>query len=116
MPLKKMESTSLVRSLITEEEMDDKVADLSDYSRRDTLVSYTGKMNPTILAAWGMLIVGLEEAYGDETIVAEGLYIYKVNTRAELEDSVVDTLRSDRYWHPEKYADITPDMIQQKEG
>lgn len=111
MALKIMETSSLVRSLISAEDMDSKVSDLADYSRRDTLVQYSGKINPTILSAWSMLLEGLEDAFGEDAIVAEGLAIYKVKTRAELEELVVQNLRSDRYWNPEKYADITEDMI-----
>ncbi len=114
--LKKIESPKLVRTLIDPEQMDEKVAGLSEYSRRDTLVAYTGKINPTILAAWSMLLEGLQEAYGDEAIVAEGLTVFKVKTRAELEDAVVQSLRSDRYWHPAQYADITEDMIEDTES
>lgn len=114
--LKKIESPKLVRTLIDPEQMDEKVADLSEYSRRDTLVAYTGKINPTILAAWSMLLEGLQEAYGDDAIVAEGLSVFKARTRAELEDSVVENVRSDRYWHPDGYADITEDMIEDPES
>lgn len=114
--LKKIESAKLVRTLIDPEQMDEKVADLSEYSRRDTLVAYTGKINPTILAAWSMLLEGLQEAYGDDAIVAEGLSVFKVRTRAELEDSVVENVRSDRYWHPDRYTDITEDMIEDPES
>ena len=114
--LKRIESSKLVRTLIDPEQMDEKVADLSEYSRRDTLVAYSGKINPTILAAWSMLLEGLQEAYGDDAIVAEGLSVFKVRTRAELEDSVVENVRSDRYWHPDEYADITEDMIEDPES
>lgn len=114
--LKRIESAKLVRTLIDPEQMDEKVSDLSEYSRRDTLVAYTGKINPTILAAWSMLLEGLQEAYGDDAIVAEGLSVFKVRTRAELEDSVVENVRSDRYWHPDGYTDITEDMIEDPES
>ena len=114
--LKKIESPKLVRTLIDPEQMDEKVTDLSEYSRRDTLVAYTGKINPTILAAWSMLLEGLQEAYGDDAIVAEGLSVFKARTRAELEDSVVENVRSDRYWHPDRYTDITEDMIEDPES
>jgi hypothetical protein len=109
--LKTMESMSLVRTLITPEEMDEKVKDLSDYSMRETLVSYTGKTTPQVLAAWGLLLMALEDAHPDQ-IVAEGLSIYRVKSRAELEETVVQDLRSMRYWHPERYEDITQDMIE----
>ncbi len=113
--LKRYESTELVRSLIDDEQMDDLVSELSTYYSREQLVNYGGKVNPVILAGWSMLLEGLQDAYGDDAIVAEGLAIYRTKSRAELEETAVSNLRSDRYWHPGKYADITQDMIEVQE-
>ncbi len=113
--LKKYESTELVRSLIDDDQMEHLVSQLSDYYTRDQLVSYAGKVNPEVLAGWSILLEGLQTAYGDEAILAEGFSIYRTKTRAELEETAVNNLRSDRYWHPGNYADITQDMIEVQE-
>jgi hypothetical protein len=109
--LKHLESESLVHSLISPEEMDVKVSELSSYSTTVALVSYSGAVNPDILAGWALLLEGIQLAYGGENVRAEGLNISRVKSRKELEDTVVQNLRSDRYYNPGNYADITSDMI-----
>jgi hypothetical protein len=110
--MKKYPSAESVRLVMSDEEMEKRVSELSHYDHYTTIATYTGEITRDLLIAWGQFSDAVKMRYPEMTIDRD-LSIKRAKDRKELEDLVVSREQQDRYSHPEKYPDITSDEIEE---
>jgi hypothetical protein len=110
--LKQFPSISSVRALLSDEEIADKIGELTDYQKREEIASYRGEVSPITLNALANFLATLQDHYADATM-SRDFSISRLKTYEELVDTVVSNERQNRYYHPEQYADIASDEIKE---
>lgn len=95
-------TTDQVRALISQDELDKLVADVSDYHRTTTLATYDGDVTPDVLTAWATFTRAIVSQHLD-AIVGRDFKITRRLTREELEEVALASQQSQRYYHPENF-------------
>lgn len=95
-------TTDQVRALISQDELDKLVADVSDYHRTATLATYDGDVTPDVLTAWATFTRAIVSQHLD-AIVGRDFKITRRLTREELEEVALASQQSQRYYHPENF-------------
>lgn len=95
-------TTDQVRALISQDELDKLVADVSDYHRTTTLATYDGNLTPDLIHAWAYFAQEIISVYPDAE-VGRDLKVTRKLTKEELEEVALASQQSQRYYHPENF-------------
>ena len=94
-----------VRALTSPEDLAGKIESIAAFVKEDTIATYTGELSPDMLHAWADFTSVILKTIPDAKMGSGELKITRQKTRIELENYVLDEIRSDRYYHPERYPD-----------
>lgn len=108
--LKKHPSHEDVRALLDPEVIEERVKSLPTYERRQTIATFAGDTNPITLRALAEFLDAIRGHYTDAHMDRD-FTIYREKTYEEKVEAVLSNEASDRYYHPEKFAEYTDEDI-----
>jgi len=114
--LKKYPRIEDIRALLSDEVIAERVADMSNYSKVDTLATYSpprGDLDTAVLRKWFDFFDAVRKARPDVTM-DNSWTISRSKTPEELIEVVVDAERTRRYYHPEDYPEYGDEDIDYK--
>jgi hypothetical protein len=98
---------------VTPLEMQRRMTSLGTYATHEDIGSYSGETTPSIILAWAQFAnTVIAECEDDVITCAKGtLKLLRSKDVSELHEQALSEVRSDRYYHPEKYPeDYRPTM------
>lgn len=111
--LKKYPTLDEIREVLGKDELATRVRDLREYDRTQVLATYGDfgdEMRPLVLKGWLTFFEVVQKTYPEARLDRQ-FAITRPKERAELEEVVLERERSQRYYHPEDFAEYTEDDI-----